>query len=304
MNRSVSLHAPAKLNLHLGIYTELDERRYHRADSLMVALDLYDEVTVEELAKDVVSAALSADGQAIEVICVPPVDVAVEKNTAYRAVTELARRVERVPRVRITICKHVPDQAGMGGSSSDAAAVLRALCELWDISPADARVEAAARAVGADVPFFLDPVPTMLVGAGDIVGYKFAPLSWPLSVVLVRPEGPGVSTPAAYAAFDANPTPPADPQALCDALKRDDSDLARLVAANLHNNLDPVACALLPKVAEIRAWLLAREGVLGGQVTGSGSCVFAICQADADAQRIARMARDRFGAWAQAAHIV
>jgi 4-diphosphocytidyl-2-C-methyl-D-erythritol kinase len=113
-----------------------------------------------------------------------------------------------------------------------------------------------------------------------------------------------VSTPAAYAAFDANPTPPADSQALCNVLEKNGDDLAGLVAANLHNNLDPVACALLPKVAEIRAWLLSQEDVLGGQVTGSGSCVFALCRDDADAQRIAQAARDCFGAWAQAAHAV
>ncbi len=304
VGRSVSLHAPAKLNLHLGIYTELDERRYHRADSLMVALDLYDEVNVEELAARDAFFSASAARSGIQVICVPSVDVPMEKNTAYRAAAELAHRVARIPQLRITICKHVPDQAGMGGSSSDAAAVLRALCELWEINPADARVEAAARAVGADVPFFLDPVPTLLVGAGDVVGRKFAPLSQSLSVVLVRPGGPGVSTPAAYAAFDENPTPPADSRELCNALEKNGDDLAGLVAANLHNNLDPVACALLPKVAEVRAWLLAQEDVLGGQVTGSGSCVFAMCRDDADAQRIAQAARNRFGAWAQAAHIV
>lgn len=295
--RSVLLTAPAKLNLHLGIYSELDERRYHRADSLMVALDLCDEVLVEQLPEATCGAA-----EAIEVACVPPVDVPLQKNTAYRAARALAERTGRVPNVRVTIRKHVPDQAGMGGSSSDAAAVLRALCELWDMPVEDPLVADAARAVGADVPFFLDPVPTLLVGAGDVVAEKFAPLASPLPVALIRPAGPGVSTPAAYAAFDKSPTRPADPAELCQLL-RDGSPCAADVARCLANNLDPVACRLLPQVGRVRTWLLGQRGVLGGQVTGSGSCVFALCDSDMSVARIVRDAQDQLDAWAAAAHM-
>lgn len=289
----IELKAPAKLNLHLGIYNQLDERRYHRADSLMVALDVCDRVVVEDC----------ADGGAPTVVCEPSVDVPVEKNTAYRAACALGERVGRVPSVDILIKKHVPDQAGMGGSSADAAAVLRALCALWDVSPQDECVVEAARAVGADVPFFLDPVPTLLVGAGDVVAEKFSYPEEAISVVLVRPQGPGVSTPLAYAAFDENPIEPADVEPLCEVF-RSGGPTALSLAPLLANNLDPVACRLLPVVADVRAWLLAQDGVLGGQVTGSGSCVFGLCENDEDALRIARAAQDKYGAWAKSAHIV
>ena len=294
--RRITLSAPAKLNLHLGIYSQLDSRRYHRADSLMVALDLADTVTVEELSA----------GQTIDAVpqltCRPEVDVPADKNTAYRAAIALAERVGHEPNVRIFLDKRVPAQAGMGGSSSDAASVLLALCELWGVSPADKRVEEAARSVGADVPFFLDRVPTLLVGAGDVVAEKFPALGRPISVVLVRPDGPGVSTPAAYAAFDEDPTEPASPRALCDVLRTGTARAAD-VAACLFNNLDPVACRLLPSVAQVRSWLLAQEGVLGGQVTGSGSCVFGICADDAAARSVAESARAHLGAWSCAAHM-
>lgn len=290
---SCVLAAPAKLNLHLGIHAELDERRYHRAESLMVALDLADEVCVEVV-----------DGLEVpEVTCEPAVDVPAERNTAYRAAMELSSRVGRTPSVRIHIRKHVPDQAGMGGSSSDAAAVMRALCESWDIDVRYPLVAEAARAVGADVPFFLDPVPTLLTGAGDVVDRKFPPLAHPISVVLVRPAGPGVSTQLAYAAFDEEHEEPTDPGALCEALSTGDATGAAL-APLVANNLDSVACRLLPAVGQARAWLLARAEVLGGQVTGSGSCVFGFCANDDDAQRVAEAARERLGAWACAAHIV
>ena len=297
--RRVTLCAPAKLNLHLGIYSQLDHRRYHKADSLMVALDLADKVTVEELPA---GASDASDGAFPQVVCEPAVDVPAHKNTAFRAAVALAERVGREARVRILLDKHVPDQAGMGGSSSDAASVLLALCELWGVSPADKRVEEAARSVGADVPFFLDPVPTLLVGAGDVVGEKFPALAQPIPVVLVRPAGPGVSTPAAYAAFDEAPTEPASPDALCDVLRGGQARPAD-VAAHLYNNLDPVACRLLPSVARARSWMLAQEGVLGGQVTGSGSCVFGICARDEVAQALAQSAAEQLGAWSCAAHI-
>ncbi len=297
MRRMVRL-APAKLNLHLGIYSELDSRRYHRADSLMVALDLADEVIVEE-----VPAGAAIEGELPTVTCVPPVGIPAYKNTACRAARALCHRYEREANVYITIHKHVPDQSGMGGSSSDAAAVLLALCDLWGVDPSDAKVLDAARAVGADVPFFLDPVPTLLVGAGDVVGEKFAPLEEAVSVVLLRPEGPGVSTPVAYAEFDKNPTEPANPASLCNVL-RSGMGSAESIAPLLENNLDPVACSLLPRVAEVRAWLLAQVGVLGGQVTGSGSCIFGICESDEVASSIARNAKERFPVWAVPAHIV
>lgn len=314
--RRVTLSAPAKLNLHLGIYSQLDHRRYHRADSLMVALDLCDEVTVEELPAgssggDAPGGNVWGDapgggapgGDVPQLVCTPPVDVPAHKNTAYRAAVALAERLGRVPAVRISLTKRVPDQAGMGGSSSDAASVLRALCELWGVPVADKLVEDAARSVGADVPFFLDPVPTLLVGAGDVAGEKFTALEEPISVVLVRPTGPGVSTPAAYAAFDESPTEPASPDELC-AVLRGGHVRASDVAAHLYNNLDPVACRLLPAVQEARAWLLAQDDVLGGQVTGSGSCVFGICASDESAEAVAHAARERLSAWSCAAHIV
>ena len=290
--RRLELEAPAKLNLHLGIYDQLDVRRYHRADSLMVALDLCDTVLVEESAGDLPA-----------LVCEPPVEVCAKKNTAYRAAVALAERVGRTPAVSIRLAKRIPAQSGMGGSSSDAAAVLKGLCELWGLEVDDERVMDAARSVGADVPFFLDPVPTLLVGAGDVVAQKFPLPAEPISVVLVRPEGPGVSTPAAYAAFDEEHEEPADAGELCAELRAGGAT-ARRIAPLLANNLDPVACRLLPAVAEVRAWLLARDDVLGGQVTGSGSCVFGLCANDEDSRRVARAAQENFGAWAKSAHIV
>ncbi len=285
----VGLRAPAKVNLHLGIYPCLDEQGYHRADSLMVALNVADEVEVRELSA----------GSPLVVRCDPAIDLPQEKNTAYRAAKEFARALGREACVDVLLRKHVPSQAGLGGASSDAAAVLLALCKLWGVDPTEPVVAEVARSVGADVAFFLDPVPTLLVGRGDVVAEKFAPLAEPVPVVLVRPAGEGVSTPVAYRAFDEEHEEPRDPAELC-AVLRAGGVTPRRVADLLANNLDSVACRLQPSVAEVRDWLQGHSLVLGAQVSGSGSCVFGICASGMDARRVADDATERFGldAWA------
>lgn len=287
---AVVVAAPAKLNLHLGIYPGLDEQGYHRADSLMVALDVADEVTVRP------------SGSGLCVHCEPPVDVPQEKNTAYRAALALGQALGRRPDVDVLVRKQVPSQAGLGGASSDAAAVLLALCELWRHDAHDPAVAQVARQVGADVAFFLDPVPTLLVGRGDVPAQTFARLAEPVPVVLVRPAGEGVSTPAAYAAFDREHDDPADSAALCEVLRSGEVTPGQ-IAELLHNNLDPVACRLLPAVGEVRDWLRASSVVLGAQVSGSGSCVFGVCATADDARRVAQEALRHFGpgAWTRAA---
>lgn len=284
--QEVVLEAPAKVNLYLGVHAERDARGYHRVDSIMVAHSLADLVRVEP-------------AERLSVSNVPAAGFPQESNTAYRAAVLMGELAGREPAVRVTIEKHVPEQSGMGGSSSDAAAVIRALCQLWGLEPLAPEVLRVASRVGADVPFFLDPVPTLLAGAGDVPEERFPVLDG-VPLVLVRPAGPGVSTKAAYAAFDETHGEAASPEPMLAALRGGD---ARAVPAALANNLDPIACRLLPADAEVRAWLLAQPGVLGGQVSGSGSSVFGICESADAAEGIARMAKTR-GWWAETAKTV
>lgn len=278
------LRAPAKVNLHLGIYPGRDERGYHRADSLMVALDVCDIVRV-------------APAAGLSLTCEPDVGVAPQRNIAWKAAARLAEALGREPNVAIAIEKRLPAEAGLGGGSSDGGAVLRGLCELWGVDAADARVVEVARSLGADVPFFLDPRPTLLVGAGDVPERVLAAPEIP--VVLVRPGGPGVSTPAAYAAFDAAPIEPPSAEALCRALDAGD---ALAAAGLLYNNLEPAAVELVPAIGEVLSWLRSQDGVRAAQVCGSGSCCFALCESDEAARAVAAIAPD--GWWSCATHTI
>lgn len=276
--QGVRVLAPAKVNLHLGVHAEKDERGYHRVDSVMAALALYDEITVHP-----------SDDLLVEVS--PEVSVRAENSNVGRAVSRLAQAFGRDPSIHVHVRREIPMRAGLGGSSSDAGGTLRALCALWGIDVADERVAQVARSIGADVAFFLDPRPCYLDGAGDVLAETY-PLLPELPVVLAKPAD-GVDTARAYAAFDQEPTPLGALAGMREALAAGDVDR---VVGLLSNNLEAVAYRLLPEAAEVRGWLAERPGVRNVLMAGSGSCIFGICESGADAERIAAEASGR-GWW-------
>lgn len=271
---------PCKVNLHLGVHRQTDERGYHLVDSVMVPVGLCDVVTVD-------------DAPELFVRFSPSLEIPAEKTGVWKAATLLAEALGRAPRARIDVEARIPERAGLGGSSADAGATLRALAERWGMSPLDSRVVAVARRVGADVAFFLDPRPALFAGAGDVRVRTFPAVEMTLALVMPRAEGG--STVAAYAEFDRAGSDPVGPEPLCAALAA--GDLAS-VAARLHNNLAPAARALCPEAGIIETWLRGRPGVLAAQVTGSGTCSFALCESAAAAEGIVSDARE-FGwrAW-------
>ena len=274
------VRTPCKVNLHLGVHAERDVRGYHRVESVMVPVALYDMVRVRE-------------APTLSVSFSPELEVPVEKTGVWRAVTLLAKVLGVKPRVRVEVLSSIPERAGLGGSSADAGATLRGLSELWGLAPLDPRVLAVARCVGADVPFFLDPRPALFAGVGDVRVRAFPDFEVPLA--LVMPRTPGGSTVEAYAEFDRMGSRPVGCQPLCAALAAGD-ELA--VAARLHNNLAPAACALCPESKIVELWLRSQPGVRAAQLTGSGTCSFAICKSREAADEIARRAAE-FGwrAW-------
>ena len=280
--RSISVTAPAKINLYLGVSQKKDERGYHRVDSVMTTLGLVDELRMTPSSQ-------------LAVTTVPGADFPMEENTAFRAVTELAREFDRDPGLSIRIIKRIPLRAGLGGPSTDAAAALVGACHLWGIDPHDGRVVRVARSIGADVPFFLYGPPAYFIGAGDVMAQIYEPLDG-VDVVLVRAPSPtsGVTAAEAYRRFDADPQdiPPVAP--MLDALAAGDSSaVVRAVA----NNLAPAARSIASEIDEVLAWLRAWGSVSVAEVSGSGSCCFAICDGATTAQAIAHAAQAERGWW-------
>ena len=286
------IQIPCKVNLHLGIHTQKDQRGYHKVDSLMVPVALYDTVVVD-------------DAPELTVTHEPQLCVLPERTTTWKAAVLLANKLGVSPDVSIDVQVHIPEKAGLGGSSADAAATLYLLAQRWGVDPLDSLVVEVAKAVGADVAFFLDPRPSLMLGAGDTLVETYAStVDAPLAIVL--PAETGVVTKEAYDQFDASPIDPESYEQLSALLRAAGQDASGQAAADqdaadnqliqqvsklLFNNLAPAAKSLKPQVAEVEEWLKAQPGVLGAQVSGSGSSSFALCESQEAADAIAAAAQ-------------
>ena len=280
-----TIKIPCKVNLHLGIHTQKDQRGYHKVDSLMVPVALYDTVVVD-------------DAPELTVTHEPQLCVLPERTTTWKAAVLLANKLGVSPDVSIDVQVHIPEKAGLGGSSADAAATLYLLAQRWGVDPLDPLVVEVAKAVGADVAFFLDPRPSLMLGSGDTLVETYAStVDAPLAIVL--PAETGVVTKEAYDQFDAFPVAPESYENLSALLRNAGNSgaasdqatagkqLIQQVASLLFNNLAPAAKSLKPQVAEVEEWLKAQPGVLGAQVSGSGSSSFALCESQDAANAIA-----------------
>ena len=288
-----TIQIPCKVNLHLGIHAQKDQRGYHKVDSLMVPVALYDTVVVD-------------DAPELTVTHEPQLCVLPERTTTWKAAVLLVNKLGISPDVSIDVQVHIPEKAGLGGSSADAAATLYLLAQRWGVDPLDPLVVEVAKAVGADVAFFLDPRPSLMLGAGDTLVETYAStVDAPLAIVL--PAETGVVTKEAYDQFDASPIAPESYENLSALLRDAGQDVAGMepapdnaaaskqfiqqVAGLLFNNLAPAAKSLKPQVAEVEEWLKAQSGVLGAQVSGSGSSSFALCESRDAADAIAAAAQ-------------
>ena len=278
--KPLHIEAPAKINLYLGVHDEKDQRGYHRVDSVMAALDLCDEVVIE-----------SADTLSVRIDTAPGLPQ--EQNSAYRAARLMAEAFGIDPRVCVSITKHIPLCAGLGGPSTDAAAVILGLCDLWGIDVADPRCDEVARSIGADVPFFLHVSPSFYLGGGDIFTEAFTALP-ELPVVLVKGEDARVSTVEAYRTFDASPIEPVSVEPMLQNLRAADT---QGVVEHIYNNLTPIAAYLEPQVKSALCWLNAQQNIRFAEVCGSGACCFAVCDTSDTAKALAERARSEHGCW-------
>ncbi len=251
----VTVHAPAKINLTLDV-VGVRADGYHLLESVMQSVDCCDTLT-----------ATATDGEVtLEVLGASPCPV--EKNTAYRAAQVFLRETGVSGGVAMTLHKRIPQQAGMGGGSADAAAALIALDKLYDTQLTTDELCAMGLQVGADVPFCVLGGTAMVTGIGE--GLESLPSLPDCHIVIAQPAD-GVSTAAAYAALDRAPIAnhPDHPTMLA-ALRR--GDLGG-VCSGVFNVFEPATA--LDGVTAIRR-RMAAFSPLASQMTGSGSAVFAI----------------------------
>ncbi len=267
--KKVTVEAPAKLNLALAV-TGLAENGYHRVDMVMQAISIWERVEVVRSA-----------GYSLRLPKSPvPAD---DKNVATKAAAAFFYATGLLAGADITIHKTVPTRAGMAGGSADAAAVLLGLNELYGARLGMAELCAIGAGVGADVPFSLVGGTARVGGIGEVLS-PLPPLP-PCWFAVAMPAG-GMSTPVAYARFDAMGSPLSpDIGAACRAIEA--GSLAAL-APHMQNMLE--AAAGDETTAALRQ-VMDEHGALASMMTGSGAAVFGLFMQEAAARAAAQAAR-------------
>lgn len=267
MKASETLRAPAKLNLTLEVLGKRDDG-YHALRSVMVPVDLCDELAVAPAERF----SFACDAAELQ-----------QENLVERAVHALALPTSNF---RISLAKRIPTGAGMGGGSSDAAAVLLAAQRGLFGTPASCDYLAVARSLGSDVPFFLTQTAALVEGTGERVT-ALGPVP-PWHAIIVKPPV-AVSTAWAYGKIDETPreSRPRSSSAslqMAEALQR--AEFSRAVSL-LQNDFHDVLLPATPEIATAAA-LLREAGASNALMTGSGSCVFSLVENEAEREAIAQ----------------
>ncbi|MFP5224874.1 MAG: 4-(cytidine 5'-diphospho)-2-C-methyl-D-erythritol kinase [Actinomycetota bacterium] len=259
----LTFRAPAKLNLQLSVGRRRSDGM-HPLVSVMQSIDLYDEVTVAP-AEDFTCT--------VEPAGAAPSD---SSNLAVRAARAFAAlHFEDDAAVAVSLLKRIPSQAGLGGGSADAAAVLVALNEATGGTVSRKALERIGATLGSDVPFCVRGGTAVVTGTGEQV--TSIPCPTPLHWVLGIPAV-GCSTAGVYAWFDelgggADLDLRGAPHEMADALSR--GDIGR-VAGLVSNDLEEAACALEPSLKAGRDALEA-AGATKVVLSGSGSAWAGLC---------------------------
>ncbi len=258
----MTIQANAKVNLVLRVLGKRPDG-FHDIETLMVPISLSDELDVSIF-----------PGTGIEVQCDDP-DVPTDAgNLVWRAAAVFSRHTGLTFGTTIVLRKRIPHGAGLGGGSSDAAAVLKALDDLHRTSLGDGALEQMAAEIGSDIPFFIRNRAARCRGRGEIM--EEAPRPIPLRLLLLKPPFP-VSTAWAYKHRTQNVP--------C---------LTQTVAGiELVNDLEAPVFGKHLLLPVMKAWLLEQSEVQAAMMSGSGSTVFAVLQGEATP--LAARAKTRFG---------
>ena len=166
----MKVQARAKINLALDVVERMDNG-YHSLDMIMVPISIYDEIEIEKNDFDVVE----CEGMKLP-----------ENNTVSKMIQVLKDTYHLDSCFKVSIKKHIPAQAGLGGGSADAAAVCKAVLKMEGIEEAEENLYEITKQVGADVPFCIHDKWARVKGIGE----KITPIEsdWQFDIVVVKPD--------------------------------------------------------------------------------------------------------------------
>ncbi len=261
----MSIDAPAKVNLVLRVLGKRADG-FHAIETLMVPVTLSDRLEIG-----------LCEGGGLEFTCSDPTLPLDGTNLVCRAVEAFRERTGFDGGVRVHLEKRIPHGAGLGGGSSDAAAVLRGLNGLVGAGLEVEDLEELAAGLGSDVPFFVRGVPAWCRGRGEIVEPHAGELPGG-ELLLVKPPFP-VPTAWAYGAWARGGFPA--------------TSGGRLGSIEVMNDLERPVFSKYLVLPVLKDWLLGQEGVAAAMMSGSGSTMIAFLSGGADG--LEERVREEFG---------
>ncbi|MCP4180035.1 MAG: 4-(cytidine 5'-diphospho)-2-C-methyl-D-erythritol kinase [bacterium] len=271
-----SLKTPAKVNLFLQVNGK-NSNGYHEIETIFLPLkDIYDTITV--IFDDSSDICITTDHPNL------PID---ETNLCYKAAEQYFNHAGINEGVRINIDKNIPIAAGMGGGSSDAAAALLILQKKFNLLDKKELLALAAK-LGADVPFFLNPISSIGRGIGEIL--KPVEIKRNFYIVVCAPHFP-VSAAWAYKNLikcntDSN---------IADCIDSLTKYNVKKISDSLRNDLAPALYKKFP-ILKILKTALIESGAMNAETTGSGPTLFGICETREQVENIVNKMENKFNA--------
>lgn len=244
----MKVQARAKINLALDVVERMDNG-YHSLDMIMAPISICDEIEIEIGICDEVT----CEGMKLP-----------EKNTVSKMVQVLKELYHLSSNYKISIKKHIPAQAGLGGGSADAAAVCKAILQMEGIEETEENLYEITKQVGADVPFCIHDKWARVKGIGE----KITPIEsdWQFNIIVVKPDF-GISTANAFSKWkESRPFHP-DVDLVESSIREKNMDLLYQTMANA---LEPIAFEIEPELNQVKMDM-EDAGLVRILMSGSGS---------------------------------
>ncbi|WP_034551484.1 4-(cytidine 5'-diphospho)-2-C-methyl-D-erythritol kinase [Carnobacterium funditum] len=267
MNTEVTEKAPAKINLTLDVLYKRGDG-YHELEMVMTSVDLADHVTLKTIEEN--SIIIQSNNGFL------PLD---QRNHAYKAALLIKERFNIQLGVEMMIKKNIPIAAGLGGGSSDAAATLRGLNQLWNLGLSLDELAILGAEVGSDVPYCIYGGTAFASGRGEKIEQLDAvPQCW---VVLVKPKK-GISTGTVFNALSYDTLKHPATYSMIAAIK--EQDYLRMTKL-IGNSLEETSIIRQPSIEKIKEKMIS-FGADAALMSGSGPTIFALCRKYSRAQRV------------------
>ena len=265
---SISLKSRAKINLSIDVIGKREDG-YHIVEMIMQTIDLYDDIKLKELEEDNIT--IKSECSYI------PLN---EDNIVYKAAKLIKEKMDIKKGIEIFIKKNIPVAAGMAGGSSNAAAVLVGLNELWKLGLSKDELRDLGLKLGADVPFCIEGGTALAEGIGEKLTY-IKGINKDVNILVCKPDI-FVSTKEVYQSLDIkNIEKRPDNKLLIENLKNDD---IVSVSNNMVNVLEEVTSKKYSDIKVIEN-IIAKNGAMGTMMSGSGPTVFGFFDNEEKAKR-------------------